>query len=28
VVNPQDMMQGKIAGVNVNSASGAPGAGA
>lgn len=28
VVNPQDMMQGKIAGVSVNSASGAPGAGA
>lgn len=28
VVNPQDMMQGKIAGVSVNSASGTPGAGA
>lgn len=28
VVNPQDMMQGKIAGVSVNSSSGAPGAGA
>ncbi len=28
VVNPQDMMQGKIAGVNVTSSGGAPGAGA